>query len=81
MAKKRQTYETVQKQGSYKVWAGCGDGRQRWCGAVYNFSYEICNGGPLIDMFRCIHNHRQECPQPKPEKELVGGDSIGHNPY
>lgn len=60
------TYEQATKRPSRDVWPGCGDGRNRWCGRVHDFSYSTSDG-KTVHRFCCHMNYLRGCPQPKPE--------------
>lgn len=69
MAKKQyRSYEDARKRGSHDVWPGCGSiGRCMPCGRLHNFDYRSHVNGPIVDDFRCVRNHHDGCPRPKPE--------------
>lgn len=50
---------------SREVWPGCGDGRHRLCGAVYDFGRQTADGS-FRHEYRCREYQTRGCPKPLP---------------
>ena len=69
-SKTPQTYEAALKRPSRRIWPGCGDGRERWCGRIHDCSYTVYTGmntSELVHDFRCAYNYHHGCPTPIPK--------------